>query len=306
MKKVIDQLRLFVAQYSIWHWISVFAFCGITLFINYSLGLKAYLKSLTGFSDFLAGTLLYGSHFLGGFAIHSVFTKQKQFWYTPRFWWAVLAALVIFSFRESVDFYYQWIATYSTNEMVSANQTTFKYVFRMSLLFVPVLGYWFWFDRKNEPFYGFSGKKVDYKLYFLLLLCMVPLIVFASTQTDFLSYYPRAKRLTDYNLPLWRYLLFETCYAIDFIGIELFFRGFLIMAFTRVVGIHAVLPMACFYLSIHFGKPMGEALSSFFGGTILGVIAFNTRSIYGGILVHVGVAWLMEIGGFLGNLLQGN
>jgi hypothetical protein len=60
--------------------------------------------------------------------------------------------------------------------------------------------------------------------------------------------------------------------------------------------------MAVFYCAIHFGKPMAECISSFFGGIILGVITYNTRTIWGGVIVHLGIAWLMEIGGCLGNI----
>ena len=48
---------------------------------------------------------------------------------------------------------------------------------------------------------------------------------------------------------------------------------------------------------------MGEAISSFFGGLLLGIVSYNTGSILGGLLVHLGIAWMMEIGGFLGALL---
>jgi hypothetical protein len=33
----------------------------------------------------------------------------------------------------------------------------------------------------------------------------------------------------------------------------------------------------------------------------LGIIVFNTRSIWGGLLVHLGIAWLMELGAYLGH-----
>ena len=58
--------------------------------------------------------------------------------------------------------------------------------------------------------------------------------------------------------------------------------------------------MAAFYCTIHFGKPLGECISSFFGGLVLGVLAARTRTIYGGLIVHLGLAWLMELGGWLG------
>lgn len=134
---------------------------------------------------------------------------------------------------------------------------------------------------------------------------MVPLIAIASSQQDFLLVYPKVQSIQlsslqpEYN---WLYvLLYEVSYGSDFISIELFFRGFLILAFIKYAGKEAILPMACFYCTIHFGKPLAECISSFFGGMILGIIAFHTRSIIGGLLVHLGIAWLMEIGGFLGN-----
>ena len=45
---------------------------------------------------------------------------------------------------------------------------------------------------------------------------------------------------------------------------------------------------------------MGEAISSFWGGLLLGIVSFNTRSVWGGLMVHLGIAWLMEIGGWIG------
>jgi hypothetical protein len=43
---------------------------------------------------------------------------------------------------------------------------------------------------------------------------------------------------------------------------------------------------------------MGEAISSFFGGMLLGIVSYRTQSVWGGLLVHLGIAWLMEIGGW--------
>jgi hypothetical protein len=58
------------------------------------------------------------------------------------------------------------------------------------------------------------------------------------------------------------------------------------------------------YCTLHFGKPMGEAVSSVFGGYILGVVAYETRSIWGGVIVHIGIAWMMEIIAFAQKSLQ--
>ena len=162
--------------------------------------------------------------------------------------------------------------------------------------------------HKEESFYGLSVKKINFRPYLLMLLFMLPLIVAASTQTDFQAAYPKMKHILPlpYNAhPSWFYrLLFELSYGSDFFSIELFFRGFLVIGFIKWVGKEAILPMACFYCTIHFGKPLGECISSYFGGLLLGIVAYHTRSIYGGLMVHLGIAWMMELGGYIGNLFK--
>jgi hypothetical protein len=157
----------------------------------------------------------------------------------------------------------------------------------------------------NESFFGATFKNFKWKPYLLMLMLMVPLIAVASTQPDFLDMYPKLQLISgvyhETDIRWYHKLLFELSYGSDFIGIELFFRGFLVLAFVKWAGKDAILPMACFYCTIHFGKPLGECISSYFGGMILGVVVYHTRSIFGGLIVHLGIAWLMEIGGYIGN-----
>jgi len=155
---------------------------------------------------------------------------------------------------------------------------------------------------------GLTTENFDVRPYFLLLALLLPLIALASTQQDFLAVYPKAKNLAfldGHAKPLWPWqLLYELSYGLDFLGIETFFRGLLVVGLVRYAGDSVVLPMAAFYCTIHFGKPLGECISSFFGGLILGVLAARTRSIIGGLIVHLGLAWLMELGGWLGHSLR--
>jgi hypothetical protein len=138
--------------------------------------------------------------------------------------------------------------------------------------------------------------------YFLMLLAISPLMLAASFLPDFQRAYPQyqpwsrmdmAFGLTDAT----RTALFTACYSTGFIAVELLFRGALAIAMVQLMGTRAILPMAAFYCAFHFGKPLGEAISSVVGGYILGVLAVNSRSIAGGILVHLGVAMLMEFAG---------
>jgi hypothetical protein len=152
------------------------------------------------------------------------------------------------------------------------------------------------------PFFGL--RKTSITPYLILVSAAVPLVAWASTQVDFLATYPQFMRfvwgasVSLSDLP--RIAAFEIAYALDFVATEIYFRGFLVLAFMHWLGPKAILPMAVFYVTIHFGKPLGETISSFFGGMLLGIVSYNTRSTYGGIIVHVGLAWLMELGGCFG------
>ncbi len=160
-----------------------------------------------------------------------------------------------------------------------------------------------WLDnRRGEEtpgFYGLSARDFSLTPYFQILLLMAPVIALAALRPDFQHAYPKMKNVFFMDgivHPAWPWrLLFELSYGLDFVSIELFFRGFLVLGFLKYAGRHAILPMAAFYCTIHFGKPLGECISSFFGGLVLGVIASRTRTVLGGLVVHLGVAWMMEL-----------
>ena len=164
---------------------------------------------------------------------------------------------------------------------------------------LPLWLFWRWQDRSMGHFYGLTLRGTDLRPYLLLLLLMVPVVLGASFTEDFNTYYPlmkpeRAARWL--ALPGWLSMaIYEAVYALDFVWTELIFRGFMIIGMAEVLGVGTVLPMAAVYCVRHFGKPLGESVSSIFGGYILGVIALRQRHIAGGILIHVGIAWLMEI-----------
>ncbi|MBI5474720.1 MAG: CPBP family intramembrane metalloprotease, partial [Ignavibacteriae bacterium] len=167
------------------------------------------------------------------------------------------------------------------------------------VVIAPLAIYWYNMDRATSSFYGFSASKINLKTYFAILLLVAPVVCAASFGGDFQATYPRYK----FGMPTDANSLaipgFELCYGIDFVFVELLFRGFMVMAFTRYLGSGAILPMVVVYAFIHFQKPMGEAIGSVFGGIVLGVISYNTKSIYGGVILHLGVAYMMEAAGTL-------
>jgi membrane protease YdiL (CAAX protease family) len=46
---------------------------------------------------------------------------------------------------------------------------------------------------------------------------------------------------------------------------------------------------------LHYHKPAAEAFAAIVAGLVLGEVAYRTRSIAGGVIVHIGVAATMEV-----------
>lgn len=244
----------------------------------------------------------YGVVFGGAWLLQIFFEPREKGLRAPGLWALIAMSVVLFSVRAWVYQYVPWVQAH----VIPAHQTVAqKLIINLEgfvLLGIPCAVYWYFADRKRQPLYGFTARGVTLRPYAILLLCMIPLLLAASTQPDFQATYPRAARLVLPPYDPQRGLLtaiYEVCYSLDFVVTEFFFRGFLILAFVKYAGHRAILPMCAFYVSIHFDKPLGEAISSFFGGLILGVLAYRTRSIYGGIIVHLGIALAMEVIGWL-------
>jgi hypothetical protein len=276
----------------------------VLIFLNYHFAID---KNISNQHSFLYSFTGYYFIFLVAFALPYLFyrlLKKRNYTTDPLFIFLLVSAPAIFSLKIALDIPLHFSDDANWNEYWNhVFYWPLRLVITGSILFI----LWKIFDS-HQPFYGIVTKNIKWKPYWLMLLIMLPLIGVASTQPDFLAMYPKLKLIAgvynETNLRWWHKLLFELSYGSDFIGIELFFRGFLILAFIKWAGKDAILPMACFYCTIHFGKPLGECISSYFGGLILGIVVYNTRSMLGGLMVHLGIAWLMEIGGYIGNALK--
>jgi hypothetical protein len=260
---------------------------------------SSWLRSFFGYY------FMYLLPFAAAFALQLFFYSDVSYWHNIWFWILLLLAPAFFSFRINFHFHENIIEKFFEGDELRYWLKCLGWVIRVFVLLFFVIVIWWIKDRNNQPFYG-SRALANVTPYLLMLLFMIPLIALASTQNDFLNTYPRAKFINSLNLTskTVRYIFYELCYGFDFISIEFFFRGFLILAFAKICGSHCIIPAACFYCSIHFGKPMGEAISSFFGGLLLGIVSFNTASVWGGLIVHLGIAWLMELGGWLGAIFK--
>jgi len=304
MKEIIGFIKAYYHEVNKPVLVCCTVFMAIFVWLNYQhlLEYRLISHSRLPVPDFLGHFLIYFIAFLIPYLVFS-FRKIKSAIEDPGFVTCLIIGPLIFACKVGMDTY----INISGNNQWDIYWNSIIYWPMRLMVLVALLGISKMLFHKEENFYGLSSKKFNIRPYLLMLLIMIPLIVAASTQPDFLASYPKIKMASlpaDAD-PVWFYkLLFELSYGTDFFSVEIFFRGFLVIGFMKWVGKEAILPMACFYCTIHFGKPLGECISSYFGGILLGIVSYNTRSIYGGLIVHLGIAWLMEIGGYIGNQLK--
>jgi len=156
-----------------------------------------------------------------------------------------------------------------------------------------------WINNLNRKSLGLSIKALNVRPFIYIFMTIIPVVAIASFNQGFQEYYPLykptlASEIT--SIPDYIFVgIYEFVYGLNLLSIEIIFRGILVIGFIRFIGKGSVFPMITFYCFIHFDKPVMECISSIFGGYLLGIIALYTRSIMGGSILHIGMAWLMEL-----------
>lgn len=136
-----------------------------------------------------------------------------------------------------------------------------------------------------------AGLARQLPAYGWLYALVLPVIVLASLRPEFVGYYPFYRHTARSWLDL---VSWELLYALHFVALEFFFRGFWLTACRPRFGSAAVFVAMVPYCMIHFSKPLLEVLAAIPAGIVLGLLAMRARSIWGGALLHVAVAWSMD------------
>lgn len=306
MKKIVHYLKQhWKADFHLGYYATVAIFLAATITLNY------YYDFEDGVIDAYYGRsirivyyfLLYAFAYYSTVLIYTSFRRQWHLWSTPGFWIRSLFGLAVLSVDKSFHYHNYFIQTYLPSETWAYWIRLAKQLMGIVTALLPLYLFYRLVDKQVESFYGLTLKNFDPTPYAIMLLAMVPLIVVASFNAGFLHTYPRYVE-TDiaalWSVPGWvPALMYELAYGWDFVSIELLFRGFMVLGVGVVMGRAGIMPMVVTYAFLHFGKPPGETVSSIFGGYILGVIAYQSRSVFGGVLIHVGVAWLMELAAYV-------
>jgi membrane protease YdiL (CAAX protease family) len=147
-------------------------------------------------------------------------------------------------------------------------------------------------DRLADYGFKLRGALAGAWVYLVLFALVGPLVLAASHGAHFQETYPFYQPSSGRLGPdFWRW---ELLYALQFIGLEFFFRGFLVHGLRQRFGAYAIPIMTVPYCMIHFYKPLLEAFASIPAGLVLGFLSLKTRSIALGAVLHISVALSMD------------
>ncbi|MDQ4427440.1 CPBP family intramembrane glutamic endopeptidase [Thalassolituus sp.] len=167
----------------------------------------------------------------------------------------------------------------------------------LGFLIIPMLAIRWWFkDSLSEYGWQWGSVHHHWRGYVLLASPILVFAIIASFGDDFSQHYPfynQAHR-SWFDLLSW-----EVIYVLQFIAVEFFFRGYLVNGLKRQFGSLSIAVMCLPYLMLHFPKLWPESFGAILFGFFLGVLALMSRSIWGGVLVHVSIALMMDVAALL-------
>ena len=193
------------------------------------------------------------------------------------------------------DFYVTQLINSSWNELCAYAWWTSVHLLCYVLL--PALCIRYFLKQRLRDFgWQFNQVAEHWRGYLLLLSPILVFVYIVSLGDDFVNHYPfySLAGRSWVDLIAWEFL-----YIGQFIFLEFFFRGFMVNALRPAIGANAVWVMCVPYLMIHFPKLWLEATGAIFFGLFLGILALQSRSIWGGVLVHAGVAVSMDLAALL-------
>lgn len=148
-------------------------------------------------------------------------------------------------------------------------------------------------DKLSDYGLKFRGMLDGSWVYAVMYLGIAGPVLWASTRPSFQHTYPFYH--VEPGAPFWpRMIVWELLYALQFVSLEFFFRGFMLHGCRRRFGAYTIFAMAIPYCMIHYHKPVLETFGAIAAGVILGYMSLRTRSIWLGAALHIAVAWTMD------------
>ncbi len=268
--------------------------------LNYTFGLDDAVMSLrrNGPIHTLACIPYYGCPYYFAFVVYAWCHRKPELLRNARFWAGSALGILVFAVYAG-NYGVGWVQSLAPAALRPLVGRSAANLLPAAAGLAAIALVWRTIDRSVPGMYGLLSPRISLRPYFGFVLLAMPIVVAATFRPAFHAMYPRfpfTTALTEHGVATWQALIaFEICYGIAFVFVEVLFRGYLVIGLSRHVGPAAIMPMVAMYTFIHFGKPPAEALASIAGGWALGVVAWRTGSVRGGIVFHLGIAYALEI-----------
>lgn len=209
--------------------------------------------------------------------------------------WAAVALTFLEYYGNSGSIFFQWLqkvlpdGTYSSvyrHAYWSLACSTAYFVFPLAtILFTKNL-------RLRDYGLRTQGLLSHAWIYIVLYLMVLPAVIAVSYAPSFQHTYPfyHLAHRSFVDLGLWWIF-----YGLQFFFLEFFFRGYLLHGTKQALGVYSIFVSSIPYCMIHYGKPMPETLGAIIAGVVLGTLSLRTMSIWSGFLIHISVAYSMDI-----------
>lgn len=150
--------------------------------------------------------------------------------------------------------------------------------------------------RPSECGLKVKGTGRDALVYLLLFVVFAPVVWLVSKRPDFQQTYPfYAPWRPGRGGPGWDFVAFEAVYFLQFLSVEYFFRGVMVLGLKPALGKASILVMLAPYCMIHYHKPMLEAFGAIGAGAVLGCLSWRTGTVIYGWFLHYAVALSMDL-----------
>jgi len=210
--------------------------------------------------------------------------------------------MVIKSLEDIFDIQNHSLFNYLTTHYYSELFTYIWWGFWHYLFFliVPMLIIKYLFKQKLS-YYGWQiGNLYSHKaLYLSIMIFLIAIVYIVSLNGDFSNFYPFYNQA---HRSIFDFIAWEIIYLAQFVAIEFFFRGFILNGLKVPFGSLSIVVMIVPYMMIHLPKLPLEAFGALFFGILLGLLSFASRSIFGGVLLHICIALTLDISAIIQKL----
>jgi hypothetical protein len=180
--------------------------------------------------------------------------------------------LLVATFVLLIDYYHPlWLLNWPIGPAASTAIGRIGLFLVVPLITLLVLG-----ERPSEFGLRIGEWRIGLAVAIGLALLVTPVVLLVSGLPDFQLYYASQEGE-------WVAILGRTA---DVSAAEFLFRGFLMWTMIRIAGPMGVVLAIFPFVFTHLGKPELETLSTFFGGLGFGWLAWRTRSVLYGALLH--------------------